>query len=573
MVNRGFKVTLIVGGDFDGIFIPEIKVIKIPMLYKHISLSNDYQAYIALKHTLLDLNPDIIHTHQAKAGILGRLAALSVKQVYVIHTVHGPTFPLYFPLLKRQVYHLAEWLLGRYTHQFIFVGKELQQEYIKAKVCNNKNSLVIRTAKPDELIHRAPVCERQKNKLRKQLCLNSISPPFLMTYIARVVPSKKQEDAIKLLHELRKDGLDMHLAIVGKALIKKEKGYQKYLKETVANYKLSPYVHFSGYYENIYDVIEASDIIVLTSAFEGLPNVAIESSLLNIPLVSYEVSGLKELQAISKSIFTVEQGDIKGLKNKVLELTKSNNQIFTNKKSLVRLREEYSINRMIAKKMDLYKESQLEMKNTLNHKKSFSTENVPNATFLMRLFDIVIAGFGMIFVIPFCSVVMLLIWLEDKGTVFFLQERLGLNKDPFILYKFRSMRIDAEKNGVQWATKNDSRVTKVGKIIRQLHIDEIPQLWNIFKGDMSFVGPRPIRKIAADKLAQLDVRYDNRFKAKPGLTGFAQLYAPYGSTEEDQLKKVKFDLAYFEHFKFKTYIKIMFITAWRLLVTGKTSYQ
>ena len=199
--------------------------------------------------------------------------------------------------------------------------------------------------------------------------------------------------------------------------------------------------------------------------------------------------------------------------------------------------------------------------------------SVPNATLSMRLLDIVLAAIGLVVTSPLFIIVALFIWFEDKGNVLFTQKRLGLGKQEFTLIKFRSMYVDAEKGRPQWAQKDDPRVTRVGRVLRQLHLDELPQLWNILKGDMAIVGPRPIRAHLAEPLIELDFRYNYRFMAKPGLTGMAQLYAPYGSTIEDQLKKVPYDLQYFQKFGFWKYINVIALTGWRLITTGKSGNE
>lgn len=131
--------------------------------------------------------------------------------------------------------------------------------------------------------------------------------------------------------------------------------------------------------------------------------------------------------------------------------------------------------------------------------------------------------------------------------VIYSQERVGLRGRIFKIYKFTSMRLDAEKNGAQWASKEDPRVTKVGKIIRKFRVDELPQLYNVLRGDMYFVGPRPERPQFTKELCKSIPFYDQRLSVKPGLTGWAQLRYPYGSSEKDALEKLKFDLYYIRH--------------------------
>jgi len=152
---------------------------------------------------------------------------------------------------------------------------------------------------------------------------------------------------------------------------------------------------------------------------------------------------------------------------------------------------------------------------------------------------------------PIMLITALLIYLEDGRStgapIFYRQLRVGFDGKPFYILKFRSMRHDAEKNGARWATTNDDRVTRVGRIIRKYRIDELPQLMNVLAGEMGFVGPRPERPEFVHQLVKDIPYYNQRHNVKPGLTGWAQLKYPYGSTAEDAQEKLKFDLYYIKH--------------------------
>lgn len=165
-----------------------------------------------------------------------------------------------------------------------------------------------------------------------------------------------------------------------------------------------------------------------------------------------------------------------------------------------------------------------------------------------RYIDIVLSLSGLFLTLPFFPIIALAIKLDSPGPVFFKQVRVGNKEKMFNLYKFRSMRQDAEeKSGAIWATKNDPRVTKLGGFFRKSRIDEIPQLYNVLKGDMSFVGPRPERPEFVEKLKQVIPYYSKRHFIKPGLTGWAQVRYPYGSSIEDAIEKLRFDLFYIKN--------------------------
>lgn len=154
---------------------------------------------------------------------------------------------------------------------------------------------------------------------------------------------------------------------------------------------------------------------------------------------------------------------------------------------------------------------------------------------------------GAILALPIIIVTAILIKLDSRGPIFYKQERVGKNGRPFTLTKFRSMRVDAEKEGPVWASKGDDRTTRVGRVIRKVRVDEIPQFWNILKGEMSFVGPRPERPHFVAQLAQEIPYYEQRHLIAPGLTGWAQIKYPYGASIEDARQKLQYDLFYIKN--------------------------
>ena len=166
-------------------------------------------------------------------------------------------------------------------------------------------------------------------------------------------------------------------------------------------------------------------------------------------------------------------------------------------------------------------------------------------TFMKRGFDLVCSTIILVLALPVMLLTALLIYLEDRAPVLYSQERVGLDGKPFNVLKFRSMRSDAEKGGKpQWAAKNDPRVTRIGNFIRRVRIDELPQIVNVFKGEMSFVGPRPERPYFVEQLIAVVPYYNVRHSIKPGITGWAQVRYGYGASAEDALQKLQYDLYY-----------------------------
>jgi sugar transferase (PEP-CTERM system associated) len=167
---------------------------------------------------------------------------------------------------------------------------------------------------------------------------------------------------------------------------------------------------------------------------------------------------------------------------------------------------------------------------------------------LKRAFDIVVSSALLVFSLPLLVVTAGLIKLESAGPILYRQERVGLRGEGFTIFKFRSMRADAERDGnPQWAAKGDPRVTRVGAIIRKLRIDELAQILNVLRGDMSFVGPRPERPYFVASLTEAIPYYAERHWVRPGITGWAQINYPYGASNEDARRKLAFDLYYIKN--------------------------
>lgn len=185
-------------------------------------------------------------------------------------------------------------------------------------------------------------------------------------------------------------------------------------------------------------------------------------------------------------------------------------------------------------------------------------------TIIKRIFDFLLALGSLVIFSPVMLVIYIMIKREDpEGDVIYAQERIGLGGKPFRLYKFRSMHMNAESQDSPqlFAGDDDPRLTKIGKFIRAHHLDEFPQLWNVLKGEMSFVGPRPERQYYIDQIMQHNPDYTKLYALRPGLFSYATLYNGYTDTMEKMLKRLDYDLQYLEDYSFWTDIKIIYLTS------------
>jgi exopolysaccharide biosynthesis polyprenyl glycosylphosphotransferase len=196
-----------------------------------------------------------------------------------------------------------------------------------------------------------------------------------------------------------------------------------------------------------------------------------------------------------------------------------------------------------------------------------NNSSLSSATYLMvrRLFDIVLAIAGLVVTFPLLVIFSIAIKLDTKGTVFYRQERVGVKGKYFKLLKLRTMEMDAEKDGPRWAGTNDPRVTRTGKYLRKTRIDELPQLINVLKGDMSMIGPRPERPVFTEIFNQKTPGFIKRLAIKPGLTGWAQVNGGYDITPEE---KLAYDLEYIRKRSFFLDVKILLLT-FKVVMTGE----
>ncbi|MGM7702932.1 sugar transferase [Pseudalkalibacillus sp. Hm43] len=204
-----------------------------------------------------------------------------------------------------------------------------------------------------------------------------------------------------------------------------------------------------------------------------------------------------------------------------------------------------------------YQESSMSQHTSLKYQNA-------NVLYMKRILDVMFSIVALALCAPIILFTMLAIKIESPGSAIFKQERVGLNGRTFKVIKLRSMRNDAEKNGPQWASKNDPRVTKIGAFIRKTRIDELPQFINVLKGEMSIVGPRPERPVFVEQFNKEINGFDQRLNVKPGLTGLAQVNGGYEATPEE---KLEYDLKYIDNLSVWNDFKIMMATV-KVVFTG-----
>tara|TARA_B100000767_G_C19564477_1_gene450516 strand:- start:66 stop:740 length:675 start_codon:yes stop_codon:yes gene_type:complete len=181
-----------------------------------------------------------------------------------------------------------------------------------------------------------------------------------------------------------------------------------------------------------------------------------------------------------------------------------------------------------------------------------------------RLTDILISILVLVLISPLLMLLSIMVRLTG-GPVFFSQLRIGKNQTIFNIYKFRTMRINAEKDGPQLSSEEDTRITSIGKFLRKYRLDELPQFWNVLKGDMSIVGPRPERSFYAEKIIAQAPQYRHVYKVRPGITSWGMVRFGYASNVEEMVSRMKYDLIYIENMSFFNDIKVLIYTVWTII--------
>lgn len=307
-VEEGYRVTLVAGRDYGPHAdwdLSGIDVIQLSALVKHVDPRNDLLALWKLGSTFRRLRPHAVHTHLAKAGVLGRLAATAAGVPQIFHTVHGPTFPESHARIKRALYLGLEKVAGRATTRFVFVGEELRNEYVRSGVASAERCVVVRTGQPDEKMP-----ERLEREYPSPAAIREAEgvpeTDFLLIHVGRLVPVKQQHHSIRALSALRKSGISARLWIVGEALLEEEQGYRRDLEALSQDLEVDDRVAFLGHRKDAMRLIRGADVLVLTSKYEGLPNVLVEAGLASRPAVTFRVCGAEEVVEDGVTGFVVD---------------------------------------------------------------------------------------------------------------------------------------------------------------------------------------------------------------------------------------------------------------------------
>jgi len=358
--KKGYESDLMVGEDssvslIDDVEKQGIRVKRVQGLKKQLSPFDDFRAFCTIRKHFADHRYDLVHTHLAKAGILGRYAAKLTKIPVILHTVHGPSFPDSKPSLERRLFCQLERQAARVSSGIVYVGEEIQTRYLAAGVGSADRSHLIYTGRDFSPFLRASLSGVQsKRLLRSKLGLKGTD--LVIGYVARIVPSKGHLLAIQIGERLLKKFPRAFFLFVGQANLPSEKPYREFLLAEVAKRGMRGRVAFVDYRPDVENYYAIFDVFILPSLYEGLPNVLLEAVVMHLPIVAFDCGGVREILADQKSV--VPTGDLQGFEDKlaeVLETLAVGNVRMDSGNTAASLVARWSIESMIQSKDNLYR--------------------------------------------------------------------------------------------------------------------------------------------------------------------------------------------------------------------------
>lgn len=358
--RQGWQVEFITGRNASAKFIKEkeeqgFRVTQVPSLRKYIHPAQDQKAVRELVRLFRREKFDVVHTHLAKAGIIGRLAARLAGVPHVLHTIYGPTFAQTLTPLRRLTYWGLEKLVGKMTDKFIFVGQDLRSRYLRAGICTPHNSQVIYGGRDlTPFFSAASLPEAARWAGRQALGLDPQAA--LIGYVARIVPSKGHLYAIRAFHQAKPHLGAAKMIFVGEARLRSEQAFKNQVSAEITRLGMQDEIIFTGWVDNPTYYYGLFDIFIFPSLYEGLPGAIIEAKAADLPIVGFDCGGVREILGNSSTLVPV--GDTAGLaealRREMAHLSERRRQRGEKIRELNKLQETFSIDRMVQETRKLY---------------------------------------------------------------------------------------------------------------------------------------------------------------------------------------------------------------------------
>lgn len=489
----------------------------------------------------------MVHSHTPKAGTLAMIASKCAGVPIRLHTVAGlpliETKGFKRTLLERVeklTYSCATMVYPNSKGLYDFIVANKFTEPSKLKIIGNGSSNGINT------MHFSPelVSQLQKRVLQKKLEI--VADDFVFIFVGRLVGDKGINELILAFKNLIKQNPNVKLLLVGM----EEKGLDPLDNSTKEEIKANKNILFVGYQDNIKPYLAISNALVFASYREGFPNVVLQAGAMGLPSIVTDINGCNEIIIDGKNGIIIPVKNSEAIEKAVLRMIDEKDFFITlqsNARKMITSRyEQKEIWKAILKEYKQVEENQQNAQEWSIYKKCIKPS-----------LDFSIAFFGFLVLSPLFFIVVLCLIFDNKGTVFFYQKRPGIGDKLFTIIKFKTMNDKKDTNGN--LLPDHKRHTGIGRWLRKTSLDELPQLLNVIKGDMSIVGPRPL---LPEYLDLYTVPQQRRHNVKPGITGWAQIN---GRNAIDWKTKFKYDLWYVEHQSFGLDVKIIFNTLLKVL--------
>lgn len=505
---------------------------------------------------------DIVHVHTPVAAALGRIAAWAARVPVIIYTAHGFYFHERMASWLRRLMIWIEWCLCHFCDLVLTQSNEDAQTAINEHICSNEKVIWIGNGVNTNQFGKNTAYE----DIRSNLGLSSDDK--VIGYVGRIVNEKGVVELITAMKYVIEAVPEAKLVMVGDTLDSdRDKNIKVAIRNLLSENNLSSHVIFTGFREDIPAVMNMIDLFVLPSYREGMPRSVLEAMASGKPVVATNIRGSREEVVPDVTGLLVPPGDVKALAGAIIKILENPMRIQQmGAAGEQRARISFDENMVLVRQKKAY-DKMIQEKITNNTSSLPAIKRKHIQLFLKRALDISASLSSLlVLVIPFI-VISLFIKIDSKGPIFFKQERVGKDGKNFFIWKFRTMINGAINHGLGLnVAKNDPRITRIGVILRNLGIDELPQLINVFLGDMSLVGPRPTLRNQVDLYGNFERQ---RLSAKPGMTCLSIIK---GRNRLSWNERIELDVEYIKTWSLWLDIKIIIKTFWVVLVKREGIY-